>query len=103
MYNRILVPVDGSDDAVRALMQALVICRLVRPRAAGGAAGSTPQEPASASPNLESSMPPVLRLLYVLDDALDQSELITEGNTVLAAAVDLAWEGGVAAEQAMVP
>lgn len=102
MYNRILVPVDGSDDAVRALMQALVICRLVRARTSGGAAGASSAESASepVSPDLQL---PVLRLLYVLDDALDQSELVTEGNAVLAAAVDLAWEGGVAAEQAMVP
>jgi nucleotide-binding universal stress UspA family protein len=105
MYNRILVPVDGSDDAVRALMQALVICRLVRPRAAGDAGGASSRQPIPepASPNPEASVPAALRLLYVLDDALDQSELIDEGNTVLAAAVDLAWEGGVAAEQAMVP
>ena len=39
----------------------------------------------------------------MLDDALDQSELIVEGNVALAAAADRAREAGVAAVPAMHP
>lgn len=96
MYDRILVPVDGSEDATRALAQALLVCRLARNAAANETASAAP--PAAAA-----SRQPALRLLYVLDDALDQSDLLAEGNAALAAAADLAWEAGVAAEHAMVP
>ena len=100
MYDRILVPVDGSQDATRALAQALVVCRLARHAAA--AAADTPAAGASAAASAAARQP-ALRLLYVLDDALDQSDLLAEGNAALAAAADLAWEAGVAAEHAMVP
>jgi nucleotide-binding universal stress UspA family protein len=102
MYDRILVPLDGSEEAIRALMQALVVCRLAhnaasaRPAAAADSSGAVPAT-AAALPL------PVLRLLYVLDDALDQSNLVAEGNAALAAAADLAWEAGVAVEHAVVP
>ncbi len=99
MYHRILVPVDGSEDAIRALMQALVVCRLVRAAASGAPAEAS----GSSATNADAIKPPSLRLLYVLDDALDPTELLAEGNAALANAAELAWEAGVAAEHAVVP
>jgi len=103
MYDRILVPVDGSEDATRALMQALVVCRLARN--AAPAAPVAPADPsgADAAAVAAAAKPPSLRLLYVLDDALDQSALLAQGNEALATAAGLAWEAGVAAEHAVVP
>jgi len=105
MYDRILVPVDGSEDATRALMQALVVCRLARnPSSAALAEPAEAAETSNADAAMDAAAkPPSLRLLYVLDDALDQSGLLAEGNAALAAAADLAWEAGVAAEHAVVP
>jgi nucleotide-binding universal stress UspA family protein len=99
MYQRILVAVDGSEDATRALMQALVVCRLVR----AAASGTSAEASGSAANDAAAIEPPSLRLLYVLDDALDTSELLAEGNAALGNGVELAWEGGVAAEHAVVP
>lgn len=107
MYDRILVPVDGSEDATRALAQALVVCRLARNAASTAAdapaQGSGPTAAAAGAGTTAAARQPALRLLYVLDDALDPSDLLAEGNAALAAAAALAWEAGIAAEHAMVP
>lgn len=78
MHQKILVALDGSDPAQRALAHALA---LVPPGSAGVH----------------------VRLLYVLDDALDQSELIEEGNAVLAAAARTAAAAGIDNSQVMRP
>ena len=96
MYHRILVPVDGSDDSTRALMQALALAKLAAAGAAGTAAASAGQAPAA-------QQPAALRPLHVLDDALDQSELVAQGNAALAAATACARQAGIAAESAMLP
>lgn len=109
MYHRILVPIDGSEDATRALLQALVVCRLVRasvPGAPAGPAASSALSASAAEPSIKdaaAARPPSLRLVYVLDDALDQADLLAEGNAALATGAELAWEAGVAAEHAVVP
>ena len=99
MFERILVPVDGSEDATRALMRALVVYRLARNAASAAADAPAGSSGAAAA----AARPPTVRLLHVLDDSLDQSDLLAEGNAALAAAADLAWEAGVVGEQAMVP
>ncbi|MEO6270188.1 MAG: universal stress protein [Lautropia sp.] len=65
MYQRILVPVDGSEPSRQALDEALRLARRVGDR-------------------------PVVQLqvLHVLDDALDQTELVGHGNAVLAEAIE---------------
>jgi len=98
MFHRILVPFDGSEDATRALMQALAVCRLARIAASAAPAALDPP-----GADAGTAKPPSLRLLYVLDDALDQDELLAEGNAALANGAELAWEAGVAAEHAVVP
>lgn len=102
MYHRILVPVDGSDDSTRALMQALALAKLA---AAGtvGTAGTAGTVAASAGQAPTAAQSPALRLLHVLDDALDQSELVAQGNAALAAATGCARQAGIAAESAMLP
>ena len=98
MYDRILVPVDGSEDATRALAQALLICRLSR-NAAAAAADDAPVRASGPA----AARQPARRERNGGDDALDQSDLLADGNAALAAAADLAWEAGIAAEHAMVP
>lgn len=101
MYERILVPVDGSEPSARALEEALAIALGRRSAPAKAAAGAqAPRAPASQDPGLER---PSLKLIHVLDDALDQSELIARGNTLLARAVERAGSVGIAAESAMPP
>lgn len=65
MYQRILVPVDGSEPSRQALGEALRLARRLGDR-------------------------PVVQVqvLHVLDDALDQTELVGHGNAVLAEAVE---------------
>lgn len=99
MYHRILVPVDGSDDSTRALMQALALAKL----AAAGTVGTAGTVAASAGQAPTAAQSPALRLLHVLDDALDQSELVAQGNAALAAATGCARQAGIAAESAMLP
>lgn len=64
MYQRILVPVDGSEPSSRALNEALQLAR-------GLGNGAVVQ----------------VQVLHVLDDALDQTELVGHGNAILAEAV----------------
>ena len=86
MYHRILVPMDGGEAAAKALDEALAIARAEL----DGSAGSE-------------SAAPQLRLLYVLDDALDQIDMIAEGKAVLAEAARRASEAGVVAACATLP
>lgn len=92
MYERILVPMDGSGSSMMALEQALAMALAVA-RLSGaapalqGAAQQTPQ----------------VHVLYVLDDALDQREFVTEGNETLAAAVKRGAEAGVDVRAQMRP
>ena len=84
MYQRILVPIDGSESSMMALEQALAMALAV---ARLSAAASAPQGPDQQTPQVH--------VLYVLDDALDQRAFVTEGNETLAAAVKRGAEAGV--------
>ena len=90
MYERILVPVDGSEPSIRALEEALAMALGRRPHAATG----IPRTPAARA---------ALKAIHVLDDALDQSELVAQGQAVLARSIARAAEVGIAPERAMPP
>jgi nucleotide-binding universal stress UspA family protein len=74
MYERILVPVDGSEPSVRALEEAVAMT-LGHCPAPASAAIRGPASEAAAS-HATGSHRPSLKVVHVLDDALDQSELI---------------------------
>lgn len=80
MYQRILVPVDGSEPSRQALNEALRFARGVEDR-------------------------PVVqvRVLHVLDDALDQTELVGHGNAVLAEAVEQGAAAAITVSPLMKP
>ena len=62
MYDRILVPVDGSEDATRALAQALVVCRLAR-NAASTAADAPAQGSGPTAAAASAALPSAKRSL----------------------------------------
>ncbi len=78
MHQVILVAIDGGEPSQRALAHAISLAS----RHGGDAH---------------------LRLLYVLDDALDQSELIAEGNAALAEASRTVAAAGIDTSQVMRP
>jgi nucleotide-binding universal stress UspA family protein len=78
MHQMILVAIDGGEPSQRALAHAISLAS----RNGGDAH---------------------LRLLHVLDDALDQSELIAEGNAALAEASRTVVAAGIDTSQVMRP
>ncbi len=80
MYQRILIPVDGSEPSRQALHEALRFARGLGDR-------------------------PVVQVqvLHVLDDALDQTELVGHGNAVLAEAVELGAAAAITVSPLMKP
>lgn len=78
MPQTILVAIDGGEPSQRSLAHAIALVSRT-----GGDAH--------------------LRLLYVLDDALDQSELIVEGNAALAEATRTVTAAGIDTSQVMRP
>ncbi len=78
MHQKILVAIDGGEPSQRALAHAIALAS----RTGGGNH---------------------LRILYVLDDALDQSELIAEGNAALAEAARTVAAAGIDGSEVMRP
>jgi len=80
MYQRILVPVDGSEPSWQALSEALRFAR-----------------------GLEDRPVVQVQVLHVLDDALDQAELVGHGNAVLAEAVEQGAAAAITVSPLMKP
>jgi len=102
VYKRILVAVDGSEPSARALEEALALASGRRRPVTALHAQEAPVLRAPAVPDAGPGRPS-LKVIHVLDDALDQNELFAHGKAVLTHAVERAGEYGVTAESEMLP